>query len=78
MLTEKRRARLAFRCQKKLSDSIKAEAHKRKLTMSGLIVKVLSERLLPPPFEPVRQNPPIDLLDEISLLFDKLESKSKD
>ncbi len=73
MLKEKRRARVAFRCQKKLFDSIKEEAKKRKLTMSALIVKVLSERLLPPPFEPVRQNPPIDLLDEVSLLLAQLE-----
>jgi DNA primase len=57
---EKRRARVAFRCQKKLFDSIEEEAAKRKLTVSALIVEILSESLLPPSFESlVRQNPPI-------------------
>jgi hypothetical protein len=70
MMTEKRRARIAFRCQKKLFDSIEKEAAKRKLTVSALIVEILSESLLSPSFESlVRQNPPIDLLDEISLLL---------
>ncbi len=78
MITEKRRARMAFRCQKKLFNSIKEEAAKRKLTLSAVIVEILSESLLPPSFESlVRQNPPIDLLDKISLLLAQLPSKRK-
>jgi hypothetical protein len=78
MLTEKRRARVAFRCQKRLFDRINEEAAKRKLTVSALIVEILSESLLPPSFEPhVRQNPPIDLLDRVAFLLDQLPQKRK-
>jgi hypothetical protein len=80
MITEKRRARVAFRCQKKLLNTIRDEAAKRKLTMSALIVEVLSESLLPPPPESVRQNyfcgNPNDLLDQISFHLGQAESKS--
>jgi hypothetical protein len=81
IMNEKRRARLAFRCQKKLFNSIKEEASKRKLAVSALIVEVLSERLMSPSFESVRQDHffghPHDLLDDVLLLLAQLPPKRK-
>ncbi len=48
MLREKRRARVAFRCHKDLLNQIKQTAAVCNMTMSCLIVRILSDRLLQP------------------------------
>ncbi len=67
MLREKRRARVAFRCHQELLNQIQQTAAVCNMTMSCLIVRILSDRLLQPSSEEnVRHDETCDHMDSTS------------
>jgi hypothetical protein len=64
-MIRKKRARVAFRCRQELLNQIKQKASVYNMTMSCLIVRILSERLLSPVHARNDQVNPLDMVEQL-------------